>query len=81
MFDVNVLDGNDFSNVSLFADETTRRSAKRRYNRILQVAACFGVPAESIFDGVTCWVPGRRGCNTPMLGDVRFIKLYPLTSA
>ena len=76
-----VHDESDFSNVSLFADETTRRSAKRRYNRLLQVAVRFGVPAESIFGGVTCGVPGRRGCNTPMLGDERFIKLYPLTSA
>ena len=76
-----VHDESDFSNVSLFADETTRRSAKRRYNRLLQVAVRFGVLAESIFGGVTCGVPGRRGCNTPMLGDVRFIKLYPLTSA
>ena len=76
-----ISDESDFSNVSLFADETTHRSAKRRYNRLLQIAARFGVPAESIFGGVTCGVPGRRGCNTPMLGDVKFIKLYPLTSA
>ena len=53
MFDVNVLDGNDFSNVSLFADETTRRSAKRRYNPPLASRGALWGPRQKYFGGIS----------------------------
>ena len=36
-----------------------------------------GLPAKCTF----CGVPGRRGYNTPMPVDVKFVKFYPPTSA